>query len=247
MKLTNGNIIMKNAFVFDVDGTLTPHRSQMDPDFQQFFIDFAKKHDCFLVTGSDYEKTLEQVGPEIMDVVKGMYNCNGSVLTVKGETQYVKNWEYPAELVEFLEEALEVSTWQQHFGNHIEDRGVMINFSIIGRNCPHEARLPYYEWDFKARERLDLCDALMDQFDVDATAGGQISIDINPKGVNKAQILPDLEEYDHIDFFGDNMGPGGNDRPLAQALVDTKRGIPYTVQDWTWTKPTLELVAAKAA
>ena len=52
-------------YIFDVDGTLTPSRGRIDKDFEKFFLDFTKKHNVYLVTGSDYEKTEEQLGEEI--------------------------------------------------------------------------------------------------------------------------------------------------------------------------------------
>lgn len=52
-------------FAFDVDGTLTPSRQQIFPEFEQWFFKWisfiqSKGHSVLLVTGSDYAKTLEQ-------------------------------------------------------------------------------------------------------------------------------------------------------------------------------------------
>ena len=52
-------------FIFDVDGTLTPSRGKIDPDFLQFMLFFSGKNDVYLVTGSDRSKTLEQVGLDL--------------------------------------------------------------------------------------------------------------------------------------------------------------------------------------
>ena len=49
-------------FIFDVDGTLTESRKQMDISFMSEFIIFCCKFDTYLVTGSDRDKTVEQVG-----------------------------------------------------------------------------------------------------------------------------------------------------------------------------------------
>ena len=54
-----------NKYIFDVDGTLTPSRQTINDDFAVFFSDFCAERDCYLVTGSDREKTIEQVGEEI--------------------------------------------------------------------------------------------------------------------------------------------------------------------------------------
>ena len=36
-------------FIFDIDGTLTPSRRKIDPDFHEYFLDFAHKNDVYLV------------------------------------------------------------------------------------------------------------------------------------------------------------------------------------------------------
>ena len=57
-------------YIFDVDGTLTPSRSKIDLQFYRWFKDFATNHEVYLVTGSDREKTIEQITPEIYNLAK---------------------------------------------------------------------------------------------------------------------------------------------------------------------------------
>ena len=75
--------------------------------------------------------------------------------------------------------------------------------------------------------------------DLDAVIGGQISIDIYPKGQNKAQVLDDL--IGPITFFGDKCEPGGNDYPIAFELEkqfeeNNRHCIVHRVKDYkdTW-------------
>jgi len=49
-------------FIFDVDGTLTPSRKEMNKEFQDWFSMFMLVNNVYLATGSDAEKTIEQVG-----------------------------------------------------------------------------------------------------------------------------------------------------------------------------------------
>ena len=49
---------MKLEYIFDVDGTLTPSRGTIDPQFKKEFLAFARTHNVYLVTGSDRPKTL---------------------------------------------------------------------------------------------------------------------------------------------------------------------------------------------
>ena len=111
---------------------------------------------------------------------------------------------------------------KQNLGNHLEERVGLVNFSIIGRNCPQEKREEYYQWDKNNHERMKICESIMKKFpDIEASIGGQISIDIYEKGCNKAQVLNDIS--DPICFFGDKMEEGGNDYPIANRLIQEKR------------------------
>ena len=58
------------SYVFDVDGTLTPSRKKIDPDFLSFMLDFADKYNVYFVTGSDRDKTLEQIGLDLYNAAK---------------------------------------------------------------------------------------------------------------------------------------------------------------------------------
>ena len=53
---------MNNHFIFDVDGTLTPSRGEINPAFKAFLMEFAQRNKVYLVTGSDKPKTVEQIG-----------------------------------------------------------------------------------------------------------------------------------------------------------------------------------------
>ena len=59
---------MKDIYIFDMDGTLTPSRREMTKDFEDFYSDWAKKHTFFLVSGSNLEKIKEQVPEYILDL-----------------------------------------------------------------------------------------------------------------------------------------------------------------------------------
>ena len=65
---------VSNRFIFDVDGTLTPSRGIIDKEFEKFFLKFCYENYVYLVTGSDYDKTVEQLGKEICEKVERVYN-----------------------------------------------------------------------------------------------------------------------------------------------------------------------------
>ena len=76
---------MEYNYIFDVDGTLTPSRQKINSEFELFFKDFINKNNVWLITGSDYPKTVEQVGKEICEKVKAVYNCAGNNIWKNGK------------------------------------------------------------------------------------------------------------------------------------------------------------------
>ena len=69
---------MREVFVFDVDGTLTEPRLRIDEQFFNYMLNFCKDNDVYLITGSDRQKTFEQLGFELYDACKGVWQCNGN-------------------------------------------------------------------------------------------------------------------------------------------------------------------------
>ena len=120
-------------FIFDVDGTLTPSRKQIDTGFFAEFLIFCCKFDTYLVTGSDRDKTVEQVGLDIYNRCKRVFNCSGADIYDGNNSVYRSKWKPSDELISFLNDELDYSTFPTRTGNHIEHRPGGINFSILGR------------------------------------------------------------------------------------------------------------------
>ena len=235
-----------NKFIFDVDGTLTPSRQTIDPTFKEFFKQFIKDNKVWLVTGSDYSKTLEQLGTDICESVVKVYNCSGNDVYFKGSRVHFKKFEAPKELYDLMNGWLQTSSFPLRTGNHIEERMGTINFSIVGRNCTLGERKLYVKHDLENRERESIAYQINLEFpDITATVGGETGIDIYAKGADKSQILEDFNKNDKIYFFGDKIEQGGNDWPLASKLKE--KGC-FNVKDWRDTMERLQyLQEAKIA
>jgi len=90
-------------YIFDVDGTLTPSRGIIDPEFKIWFNRFIELYSVVLVTGSDREKTVEQLGTDIVDSVEYCFNCAGNAVYKNGELIYKSDWTMPDDAWLFLE------------------------------------------------------------------------------------------------------------------------------------------------
>ena len=229
-------------FIFDVDGTLTPSRGKIDPTFFPFMMHFSCVNDVYLVTGSDRQKTIEQVGEELYNNCKRVYNCSGSDVYEKDVNVYRNDWELPKDVEMHLNDELVFSDFPLRNGNHIERRPGGVNFSILGRDSnPMKGRKEYISWDNINGERDYIARRLVYNFpDLTVALGGQTGIDIGPKGADKSQILRDFSKDDDIHFFGDRIEKGGNDHTLAMTIVDNMMGTAYNVEDWRETRTILE-------
>ena len=220
-------------YIFDVDGTLTPSRNPMDKDFKDFFKKFLKKKRVWLISGSDKDKTIEQVGEDIWTSVERAYQSSGNQLWVKGELKYQYEFKTEDYLKELLEMFLDKSEYPHRYGNHIEERPGALNFSVVGRDCTQEQREHYAKWDDKHQERKDFAWEIKERYPwLDAVVGGEISIDIYEKFKDKGQIVKDIRGK--FEFFGDRLYPGGNDFAIQQEIVIQKRKGCKTHPVKTW-------------
>jgi phosphomannomutase len=226
-------------YVFDVDGTLTPSRLPIEPKFKEFFTRWAAGKKVYLVTGSDKSKTIEQIGEDLWKKVTKVFQCGGNAVYKKGKKVYENPWKPEDELLQFLSFLLEKSEYPHRYGTHVEVRTGLVNFSTVGRACNQEQRLAYHAWDNEHKEREIFCEAVMGLLPhLEASIGGQISIDIYPRGKDKGQLVDVLRGP--IYFFGDKIYPGGNDYALARRLTEEPHRV-YSVSGPEDTKNILEV------
>lgn len=229
-----------NKFIFDVDGTLTPSRGNIDPVFKEFFTLFVNSNDTYLVTGSDYPKTLEQLGEDICNSVKRVYSCSGNDVYERSVHIRSNEWELPNDAREWLNNSLSKSKFVLRTGNHIEERKGCVNFSVVGRNATLKERQLYVKWDKEHNERQALSLEFNHAFkDIESRIGGETGLDIYPRGMDKRQIITDFSREDKLYFFGDKIEAGGNDYPLANVIKQRGAGLGINVRQWQDTFETL--------
>jgi len=228
---------LKPCFLFDVDGTLTDPRQEMSPEFSDFFSSWMDNKNVYLVSGSDLPKIKEQVPVFILNKCKGVFSSMGNEYWDGEKYIYRKELELPHEIEDWLSSKVNSSTFQYRKPPHFEYRFGTLNFSIVGRGADNQLRQYYSKWDTDNKEREVLANQFNKKFKnkykIEALIGGQISLDIQPLGNDKGQVVEHLEE-DVIIFFGDKCDKGGNDYSLAQ-----KADIFWQVENWEETKKIL--------
>ena len=240
---------MDKVFIFDVDGTLTPSRRPMTEDFAKFFDKWSSKNKFYLVSGSDLDKIKEQIPIAYLDRAEGVFTCGGNKFYIGNKLEYEKTFKPPETLLTYLGELIRFSDFPIRAGNHRENRGAMLNFSVVGRDCTLEERQQYFEYDKETGEREKIAKEINDGWpELEAVIGGQISIDIAPKGRDKSQVLQIIQEQFEIPFMnppnfifvGDKTEEGGNDYPLAKLMENTPNCSYYKTDGWEHTKQILE-------
>jgi phosphomannomutase len=222
-------------YLFDVDGTLTPSRGKINPEFGDWFLAFANTHPVSLVSGSDYQKTIDQLGCEIIAATKFVFSCSGNVVRDCGVIVHEHKWDIPGDALCYLHKAVYTSQYPDRYGKHFERRTGMLNVSVVGRNATGRERTDYYHWDLVHSERANIAKSINQKWPaLVAVVGGETSIDISSIGSDKSQVLEWI--VGDIAFFGDRMDPIGNDYPLAAAILAENRGDSHAVRGWqnTW-------------
>ena len=214
---------MTTAFVFDVDGTITESRQWIPPKWSEPFAKLCESNDVYLLTGSDFPKTKDQL-EDITKHVSASYQCAGNETWVQDKLVSSSPPFKPSErLHNLMADLLEFSRFPYRTGKHFDYRAGMLNFSTLGRGATNDQRHEYIEFDNIAKERLYMADMInmMCGDEVNAQIAGKTGIDIFQHGRDKGQVYWKLKTlYDRIVFFGDDCQQGGNDYPFAVKCND---------------------------
>lgn len=223
-------------YLFDIDGTLTPARQIMSEEFRKIFSPWCENKIVYLVTGNDYNKVKEQINIDTLDKLTGAFCSMGNELYVKEKLIYTNKDTVPQVCIDFLNQKIKSTTYPYERGTvNFEHRIGMLNFSVVGRDISLETRKKYFEWDSIVKERQHIAEEFNKLFpEYEAKLGGQISLDIQRVGRNKAQIVDYLQkQYNncYLVFTGDRTMLGGNDYDLAHRIIENSLGSVHQVND----------------
>ena len=190
-----------------------------------------------IVGGSDLAKITEQIsGVEQAKKFDYLFSENGLVAYKQGNLLHevsIQEFFGEEKLQDFINYALRYLSEIRlpcKRGNFIEFRKGMLNVCPIGRSCSQAERDAFAEYDKIHRVREKMMADFRQKFSADGLSfsiGGQISLDVFPKGWDKTYCLDQLvkDGYKTIHFFGDKTMPGGND----YEIFEDPRTIGHTV------------------
>lgn len=233
----------KKLVLFDVDGTLSKSRLKAEPEMIEFLAELRKKVTIGFVGGSDLPKQQEQISENVQDLFDYCF-CENGVVAYKGREKlnsasmmnlisvptYNKFVSFVLHYIADLD--IPVKT-----GTFVELRTGLMNICPIGRNCTQEQRLAFNALDKEKGIRKKLISDLQNAFpelDLQYAIGGQISVDVFPRGWSKIYCLQFVEgQFDEIHFIGDQTQEGGNDAEIfndPRTIGHTTKGPEDTIR-----------------
>jgi HAD superfamily hydrolase (TIGR01484 family) len=237
---------MKKLIAFDLDGTLAPSKSLLDPIMADLLNRLLERFEILIISGGKYELFQRQVLTQITKEPRLLKKLH--LMPTSGTRYYTfdeanGDWklnyaedftpEQKQKIIKALEEGLEESGYKQEktYGETIEDRDSQITLSILGQEIVaelgEEGLRMKEEWDPDNSKKLAIRALVAPKIpEFEVRAAGVTSIDITLPGVDKAYGMNRLMEATGIDksdilFFGDKVVEGGNDLPVQEMGVDT--------------------------
>jgi phosphomannomutase len=237
---------------FDLDDTLAPSKSAIDPRIGELLIALADRVEVAIISGGQLAQFTSQVverlpdaSPAALSRLHLLPTCGTQYyrLTPNGiTTVYAHSLtdDQKSRALEAVEgEARRLGLWEaETWGDILEDRGSQITFSALGQRAPLTAKVA---WDPTGVKKNSLRAAVAELIpDLEVRSGGSTSVDITHRGIDKAFGMRQLSEQtgiplDDMLFVGDRLDPDGNDYPVLAMGVTC-----HAVEGWEETAEFLE-------
>jgi len=216
---------MKKLIAFDLDGTLTQHKSPLGEKNRQALENLSKRYKLLMLGAGACRRIYDQMQGFPIEIV-GNYGLQRSVIE-NGEFKLVaeNRYEVDKEAVENAVTALrDKYNLYPYSGDNVEFHASgLITFPILGTKAKIEDKLAY---DPDRKKRRVMYEDVKKAFEgYNVFIGGSSSYDITKGDYNKFHALKkycDENGYDlsEVLFFGDDFEGGGNDSHVMLGGVD---------------------------
>ena len=215
-------------FVFDLDNTLTESRTPIDTDAAILISKLLEKKKVAVISGATFERfkiqflsgfsstknfenlfLLPTSGAELCEFKNGSWNTVYREKIPDGARR---------EVIKGIARLAKIPADEESI--FIDDREGQVTYAALGLDAPLEEKKKY---DPDEKRRRDFVGKIAPKFpNLFFRIGGTSSIDVTPKGIDKAFGIRKLAEYAHVDiadtvFIGDALYKGGNDEAAKAA------------------------------
>lgn len=245
MKITIlSKIKNKDLVVFDLDGTLTPSKSEMDSETNGLLKELLAVKKVAVIGGGKLQLFKEQFLNALNvpnELLKNLYLFpTTATVFLRWDNGWKKVYEHnlSKEEIEKIMAAFKAvfaeinyKKPQKTYGKIIENRGTQVTWSALGQDVVKvlggKGIELKNEWRNKNTPlKLAIAKRLQKHLpDLEVHAAGHTSIDITKKGIDKSYGLGQIEKYLKVKiknmlFVGDAIFPGGNDYAVVRTGVD---------------------------
>ena len=220
---------------FDLDGTLTQHKTPLDPVNKAVLDRLREKYVLLMVGAGACYRIFNQMGKYPIDVF-GNYGLQlGKYNPETGELDMVKDLRLPCDRESVsarITMLREKYGFTEYAGENVEfhDSGC-VTFPILGTKAKAEDKLAFDPDRSKRRKIYDIVVETFPEFVV--FVGGSSSFDMAPRPRDKFYALSNFCKelglsHDEVAYAGDDYGPGGNDESVYKSDIRF-----YCVDDYT--------------
>lgn len=227
----------KKLIVFDLDGTLTESKSEMDEEMTGLIEKLLEKKLVAVIGGGKYETFRRQFLSKLKappgslknlflfpTTATSFYKHNGT----SWEEVYRENLsdDEKKEVLSAFEKTFEELGYkhpEKTYGELIEDRGAQITFSALGNEAPLELKERWNKDNLDLRSKME---EVLQRYlpDMEAKVAGLTSIDVTRKGVDKGYGIRQISRYLNVPikdmlFVGDAFSHESNDEAALKTGV----------------------------
>ena len=209
----------KKVFAFDLDGTLTEHRTWITDENLAVLDDLSARGIRIVIAGAGQTRRIfTQMREHPVDII-GNYGLQyAEYRDERGDLEILRDLTLPCDresVAERIERLRGVIGFTDYVGGSVEFHpSGCVTFPLLGTKADIADKLLFDPTREKRRAVFSEVAAAFPEYTV--FVGGSSSFDMAPKPYNKAYAL-DLfcreEGYEHAEltYFGDDYGTGGND------------------------------------
>lgn len=206
---------------FDLDGTITQHKTPPTPENKETLVRLSKKYKLLMVGAGQVRRIFDQLEKFPIDIIgnyglqEGIYDHEKNDIVIIRDEKFDCDREKIDEKITFLRNKY---GFTEFAGDNTEFHpSGCITFPLLGTKARQEDKLAFDPDRVKRRKiYADVCETFADY---SVFVGGSSSFDMAPKPYNKYYALDRYCEknglkHDEVVFVGDDYGLGGNDESV---------------------------------